>query len=171
MLETDPRWKAIGGRLILPVHDELICEVPEPCYEEGAKLLSTIMCDAASFLPFESKCDVTITHRWYGEEYPCPYPKPNNLDYENLSDEEIMWLQYMLRETEYLLPVLPLSNGEMPKEGPPTRGINGVPTDEMIASINDFMQRRNLSEDEFIDFIEAEVTTGIITFGKKGLKT
>lgn len=162
LLETSPEWKSIGGRLLVPIHDELLCEVPEIYSEEGGKLLSKLMCDAAAFLPFPSKCDVTKTYRWYGEEYPCPYPKPSSMDLENLSDEEIMWIQYMLREEEYLLPILPLSNGKMPKEGPPTRGINGVPTTEMEDAINDFLQKRKIPMDKFLDVIESEVGTGII---------
>lgn len=52
-LENNPRWKEIGGHLLVPVHDELIVEVPIQHREEGEEILRKSMEDAGSFLPLE----------------------------------------------------------------------------------------------------------------------
>lgn len=151
----DPDWARIGGRLLLPVHDELIAEVPIEYWKEGGEILSRCMVDAASFLPFPSKCDVTTTLRWYGLEFPCPYPKPSVLT--NLSAEEIKWVQYQLYENEYLLPVYKDENGDKPK-GDAALGVNGVESDEYFAAIKDYKHRYHIETDEqFIEHIERKV--------------
>ena len=165
LLESDPRWKEIGGRLVVPVHDELICEVPMEYAEEGGKLLSQLMCDAADFLPFPSKCDVTTTLRWYGEEYPCKYPKPHSCLRDEWSEDEIKWVQYHLREMEYLLPVYKNEDGSKPI-GDAAHGINGVWSDEMSANIDNYLQTRNVLMDDFIDTIETEVLYGSVSYTK-----
>lgn len=155
-LENDEEWKSIGGRLLVPVHDELVCEVPIENMERGAEILSERMIDAASFLPFGMKCDIETTLRWYGLEYPCPYPKATSLDTNNI--EEIKWLQYHLIEMEYLLPVIPDENGEA--RGNAAKGVSGVRTDEMESAIVDYIGRWKITQDEFIDHIERKVVYG-----------
>lgn len=92
-VENDEEWKRLGGRILVPVHDELIAEVPIENWKEGGERLSQLMCEAANFLPFSIKCDVTTTYRWYGLEYPCPYKQPESI--QNLADEsEINWVLY-----------------------------------------------------------------------------
>lgn len=154
----DEEWNKIGGRLLTPVHDELICEVPIEYWKEGGEALSRCMLDAASFLPFGMTCDVTTTLRWYGLEYPCKYPKPDTLT--GLDSDHIKWVQYQLYETEYLLPIYKDENGEKPR-GDAALGVNGVESDEYFAAIADYKKRHNISSDEeFIDHIERKVIYG-----------
>lgn len=152
---NNKRWQEIGGRLLVPVHDELITEVPEQYAEEGAKILSDCMCGAASFMPFPITCDVETSYRWYGMEYPCPYPKPESL--KEYSSDEIKWIQYHLVEMEYKLPVYKDENGEKPR-GDAAKGVNGVESPEMKAYIEDYIKSRHISLEEFIDYIEKEVS-------------
>lgn len=152
---NNKRWQEIGGRLLVPVHDELITEVPEQYAEEGAKILSDCMCGAASFMPFPITCDVETSYRWYGMEYPCPYPKPESLTDHN--SDEIKWIQYHLVEMEYKLPVYKDENGEKPR-GDAAKGVNGVESLEMKADIDDYIKSRHISSDDFIDYIEKEVS-------------
>lgn len=157
LIDNDPEWNALGGHVILPVHDELIAEVPIENWEACANRLSKLMCDAASFLPFASKCDVTVSYRWNGMEYPCKYPKPNSLD--NLTEDEVMWVQYHLFECGYELPVFKTPDGDKP-EGDAALGVNGVVTDQYNSYIRDYCNRYNITEDEFIYHIHTKVHTG-----------
>lgn len=157
-LENSEEWKAIGGRLLIPVHDELLCEVPIEHWEEGGRILSEKMCEAADFLPFPSKCDVTTTLRWYGLEYPCQYTKPVSINTD--VKDEIKWIQYHLFECEYELPVFNDENGDKPR-GDAALGVNGVLSDQYREAINDYIHRHNLSSsDDFIDDIERRVIYG-----------
>lgn len=157
-LERDPEWKRIGGRLLVPVHDELCAEVPIDYAEEGAKLLSDCMCRAADFMPFAITCDVETSLRWYGMSYPCPYSKPQSLD--DMSEDNVKWVQYMLTEMEYQLPVFNDKDGSKPR-GDAARGVNGVVTDEFDAALSDYMKTRNIAYSNFISVIEQEVLYGI----------
>ena len=161
---NNKRWQEIGGRLLVPVHDELITEVPAQYAEEGAKILSDCMCSAASFMPFPITCDVETSYRWYGMEYPCPYPKPESLtDYNS---DEIKWIQYHLVEMEYKLPVYKDENGELKPRGYFTNSMhvpvwkNGVESLEMKAAIEDYIKSRHISSEKFIDTIAKEVDMG-----------
>lgn len=154
MLENNEEWKQIGGRLLLPVHDELIAEVPAEHAKRGGELLSGLMCEAASFLPFPSKCDVTTTVRWYGLEYPPQYPKPSTVDTED--PEEIKWLQYHLFEMEYLLPILKNEDGSKPR-GDAAYGVNGIRTPEMEEFIKQYIMKYRISPDRFLDDIEYRI--------------
>ena len=155
-LNSNEEWNRLGCRVLVPVHDELIAEVPLEHYERGGQLLSETMCAAADFLPFPSKCDVTTTLRWYGLEYPCKYTKPKNL--QNNTEDEIKWVQYHLCECEYVLPVYREANGDKPK-GDASIGVNGVLSDEYLGFIEDFKREFNLTTDEeFIERIESYVT-------------
>lgn len=161
MLENSPEWKAIGGRLILPVHDELIAEVPMDKWKEGGRILSAKMVEAASFLPFPSKCDVTTTLRWYGLEYPCKYDRPrNDVNLDELTSSEIAWIQYHLVEMEYELPIYKDENGEKPK-GDAAIGVNGKISNELKSAIRDYMNRYNIVDfNDFMDHINNKVMKG-----------
>jgi len=150
-LEHNQRWHEIGGKFIIPVHDELIAEVPLEHREEGEKLLKESMETAGDFLPFPIYCDVTTTYRWYGLEVDHDYVKPTTID--TVEPEEVQWIQYMLFENEYQLPVYKEPDGSKPR-GNAAMGINGRRSDEMDAAIFDYMNRYNISEDQFIDHIE-----------------
>lgn len=156
MLESNEEWQQIGGRILVPVHDELICEVPMEHWKKGGELLSSMMCKAADFLPFPSKCDVTTSLRWYGLEYPCPYIKPGQVELNNLSVDDIKWYQYHLVEMEYVLPTFKDENGDKPK-GDAAVGVNGIDTEEFRAAISNYIQSRQIDEAHFRDYIEHEV--------------
>lgn len=157
-LQNSEEWAAIGGRLLVPVHDELIAEVPIDKWKEGGELLSRLMSEAGEFLPFPISCDVTTTLRWYGLEYPCPYPKPTSAD--TAEPDEVKWIQYHLFESEYKLPIYKDENGEKPK-GDAALGVNGIISDEYNQAIDDFRRRHRLeTEQEFLDFIEHKVKYG-----------
>lgn len=160
-LQSDERWKSIGGRLLVPVHDELICEVPIDKWKEGGEILSAVMSEAGDFLPFPISCDVTTSLRWYGLEYPCQYKQPEVLcaDLDDFSPDEIKWIQYHLFENEYILPVYKDENGEKPR-GDAALGINGVVSDDMKNAIIDYINRYNITSDQFIDHIKQKVTYG-----------
>lgn len=158
-LEHNEEWKAIGGRLLVPVHDELIAEVPMDKWKEGGEILSRMMVEAADFLPFASKCDVTTTLRWYGLEYPCPYTRPSSL--ENLTPDEIKWVQYHLCELEYQLPVFKDENGEKPR-GDAALGVNGIISEEYDRAIAHYRDRYSITSDEqFIEHIDNKVCKGV----------
>ena len=154
-LSNTKRWHEIGGRLIIQVHDELIAEVPIEHWKEGGEILSKSMKDAASYLPFPSKCDVTTTIRWNGLEFPCPYKKPNSANLSDLSEDEIKWLQYHLAEMEYTLPVL-----DKDARGDAARGVNGQITEVMESALEDYKSVYNVDDYTIIDHIEKNVIYG-----------
>lgn len=156
-LSNDPEWQAIGGRELIPIHDEILAEVPEIMADKGAEILSRCMIEAADFLPFPIKCDVETTHRWYGLFYQCPYCKPKGIDTED--PEEVKWIQYHLYEMEYILPVFKDSEGNKPR-GDAAKGVNGVISPEYSDAINNYISRYGISRDEFIDHIEYRVSYG-----------
>jgi hypothetical protein len=149
-LQCDEDWKRIGGRLLTVVHDELVAEVPIEYWKEGGEILSSCMSQAGDFLPFPITCDVTTTLRWYGLEYPCPYDKPESLD--ELTESNIKWIQYMLIESEYLLPVFPNEDGSKPI-GDAAYGINGVETDTLWDCVHDYIDKYKITTDDFISHI------------------
>ena len=60
--------KALGFKLLLQIHDEVIGECPEENIKECSRLLAEIMSHAAEkILEMPIKCDVEITKEWYGE--------------------------------------------------------------------------------------------------------
>lgn len=164
-LENDPDWKRIGGRLLIPVHDELLAEVPMVYWKEGGEILSRCMVEAASFLPFPSKCDVEYSLRWYGLSYPCPYKKPDFLDINDLSSqdtESIKWLQYMLYECEYELPKHKEELGDNFR-GDAAKGVDGLYDPKLKEYIEDYIDAFQLnSGDSFVDHIENYVMSGTI---------
>ena len=155
---NNPEWNALGGRVILQVHDELIAEIPIYNWQRGGELLSGLMSEAGSFLPFPINCDVTTTLRWYGLSYPCVYTKPEPTDVidETLSPDKISWIQYHLFELEYLLPTFPNSDGSK-LEGDAAVGVNGIWSQELSDHIQDYLNRYNICMSEFIDHIEGKV--------------
>lgn len=157
-LTNDPDWIKIGGRVLTPIHDELLVEVPMRYAEEGKEILSRNMEGAGSFLPFGIKCDVETTLRWYGLSYPCPYTKPDCLK-KDLSEEDIKWIQYHLLECGYVLPVIKNEDGSKPI-GDAAKGVNGVRTEEFDTCMQDYMKMYSLSEDRFLDHIHDFVYYG-----------
>lgn len=165
LLENNEEWRKLGGRLLTPVHDELICEIPIENYERGGELLSSLMIQAADFLPFTSGCDVTTSYRWYGLEYPCTHKKPESFksldDICHLSEDETCWLQYMLYEMEYPLPTHKDILGEEFR-GDKALGIDGIYSDELVQYVKDYTVKYNVHIEDFVDAIWTQVDQGII---------
>jgi DNA polymerase I-like protein with 3'-5' exonuclease and polymerase domains len=153
---NNQKWKELGGRILLPVHDELIAECPLRNAEACGKLLSQLMSEAGNFLPFKINCDVTSTLRWYGLEYPCKYQEPKSIEKpEDLSESEIAWIQYHLFELEYKLPIHKKEGVKL--EGDPALGVDGEWSEDMDRFISDYLNRYHISKDDFIDHIESKV--------------
>ena len=159
---SDKGWRQIGGRFLCPVHDELIGEVPYVLKDKGADILKDCMEKAGSFLPFTISCDIEMTYRWYGlgVDDIAQFDKPESLDWGNLSESNISWLQCMLVEMEYILPVYKDSDGKDPI-GIAARGVNGILSDEVKQYCADYMNNNHITSDsEFLDKIEHKVLYG-----------
>lgn len=162
-LENDPEWEEIGGRLVVPIHDELLCEVPLQNAEKGAEVLSRCMCEAGSFFPFKLTCDVETSFRWYGIciEDLFERDKPADLNWETMTPSNVEWIQCCLIENEFILPVFKEEDGSKP-QGVRAKGANGKITDELKQAVKDYMSRYNLQDDKsFLDHIEAKVVRGV----------
>ena len=160
-LTTDPEWEEIGGRFLIPVHDELIVEVPFENREKGAQILSRNMEKAGSFLPFPLKCDVETTFRWYGlgVDDILSFDKPTSLDVSTMSESNIKWIQCMLIENEFIMPKYPHEDGSK-LIGLEAEGVNGRWSDEMSSAIRSYCNRYSLQDDQFLDHIEKKVIWG-----------
>ena len=67
-LHKNEELKRLGFRMLVPVHDEVICECPEENIKRCSELLAETMSKAAEqVLEMPIKCDVEITREWYGE--------------------------------------------------------------------------------------------------------
>lgn len=68
-IHNNEHLKELGFKMLIPVHDEIIAQCPEKNAKECARLLAEIMSKSAEkILEMPIKCDVTVTHEWYGEE-------------------------------------------------------------------------------------------------------
>jgi DNA polymerase I-like protein with 3'-5' exonuclease and polymerase domains len=162
-LETDPEWIGIGGRLIIPVHDELIVEVPFEYREKGAEILKRCMEDAGSFLPFPISCDIEMTFRWYGLEVDdvLSFEEPMDLDYDNMSESNVKWLQSRLFEQGYVMPVFKNEDGSKPI-GIAAKGINGKVSDDLKNACTDYMAKFGLTDVKlFFEHINTLVIKGV----------
>lgn len=161
---NNKEWHELGARVLLPVHDELIAEVPLRNAKRAGELLSALMSEAGNFLPFTISCDVETTYKWYGLEYPCPYTRPDvdeNTKLSELSTSEIQWIQYHLYECEYTLPVYKDKDGKKPL-GDAALGVNGIWSQETEDAINDYIKKHSISLNEFIDDIYHRVNGDVM---------
>lgn len=160
-LENNPEWKKLGGKFIVPIHDELLVEVPFENREEGARVLKESMEGAASFLPFPITCDIEETFRWYGLSVDdiLEFDKPNTMDTLEWTKSNIQWLQTRLHEMEYLLPIIPHEDGS-DLRGLEAHGVNGIWTDDLEQMMFDYMNRFSVKEDEFLEHIDRKVRFG-----------
>lgn len=154
-------WEQIGGKVLVPVHDEIIVEVPAENAEKGAELLSSMMSDAGNFLPFPINCDVETWYRWSGMDAPCPYKEPLYFNLDEMVEDEVKWVQYHVVECEYPLPVFKDENGEKPR-GDAAKGVNGLVTDELRSVVQDYCHRYSITTDEFISHIKKRVQEGTV---------
>ena len=163
-LVNDPEWKEIGGRLILPVHDELMVEVPFECREKGAEVLKKCMEQAGDFLPFPISCDIEETFRWYGISVDdlFSFERPADMNFDTMSESNIKWVQSRLYECGYELPVLKGPDGKKPI-GVAAKGVNGVVSDDLTSFCSDYRNRYALNSDqEFLDHIDKLVINGVV---------
>lgn len=157
-LANSEEFRKIGARILVPVHDEILVEVPEENAEIGAKLLAELMSKAGDFLPFTISCDVEVSYRWYGMEYPCPYKEPMNVpeSLKDMTEDEVKWIQYHLVECEVELPILKDSEGNKPV-GDAAHGVNGVVTPELLSAIDAYITDYQLQRVDFISHIKNRV--------------
>ncbi len=153
---TCKEWEEIGARILLPVHDELIAEVPIRNAKRAGELLSGLMSEAGNFLPFTISCDVTTSYKWYGLEHPCPYTIPTSFEFDQCSEDEIKWIQYHIFECEYVLPIYKDKDGKKPM-GDAALGVNGIWSEELETAINDYMQKYQITKEQFVDHIKNKV--------------
>lgn len=67
-IHNNERLKELDCHILIPVHDEVICECPEEHAKEAADLLTSLMIGAAKErICVPMKCDAEITYCWYGE--------------------------------------------------------------------------------------------------------
>ena len=67
-LHKNEELKALGFRMLVPVHDEIIGECPKKNAKRCAELLAEVMSSAAQeILGMPFSCDVEISYAWYGE--------------------------------------------------------------------------------------------------------
>ena len=162
---NNKEWHELGARILVPVHDELIAEVPIRNAERASELLGSLMSEAGSFLPFTISCDVETSYKWYGLSFPCPYERPEVLEGENpfskLTPPQIKWIQYHLFECEYTLPVYKDKDGKKPL-GDAALGVNGIWSQETEDALNDYLHRYRVSLDNFIDNIFHRVNGDVI---------
>ena len=160
-LTNNPEWNEIGGRFLVPVHDELIVEVPFEKRAEGARILKECMEGAGDFLPFTISCDIEETFRWYGLAVDdiLSFDKPKDMNKNTWSESNIKWLQSRLFECEYLLPILKDKEGNKPI-GIAAHGVNGVWTAELDNCINSYLTRFNVTEQDFLEDIDKRVVYG-----------
>ena len=68
-LHKNEELKALGFRMLVPVHDEVICECPEENIKRCSELLAETMSKAAEqILEMPIRCDVEISREWYGKK-------------------------------------------------------------------------------------------------------
>lgn len=157
LIEANERWKELDAQVILPVHDELLAEAPLANATEAGELLSHLMEESAAFLGFPISCDVTTTFRWYGIEIASfdGWKRPEKLS-EDLTEDEVKWVQGCLFEMGYDLPVIKI-DGKKPG-GDAANGVNGQVTPEYTAAVIDYMGRYHITEDEFVNHIWNKVS-------------
>ncbi len=68
-LYNDPKFKELGIKMLITVHDELICEVPEANIKVGALLIENTMKEVGmSLVNLPMSVDAEISEYWYGED-------------------------------------------------------------------------------------------------------
>jgi DNA polymerase I-like protein with 3'-5' exonuclease and polymerase domains len=160
---SNKEWEQLGAKVLLPVHDEIIAEVPIRNAIRASEILGKMMSEAGNFLPFPISCDVEITYKWYGLSFPCSYEQPNinfgSLD--TLSESEIKWIQYHLFECEYTLPVYKDKDGKKPI-GDAALGVNGTWSKEVEDAMYDYIHKYKISPSDFVDNIHHRVNGDVI---------
>lgn len=67
-IHNDARLQELDCHILIPVHDEVICECPEENAKEVSELLVSLMIGAAKEkISVPMKCDAEVTYAWYGD--------------------------------------------------------------------------------------------------------
>lgn len=67
-IHNDKRLQELDCHILIPVHDEVICECPEEHAKEVSERLTSLMIGAAKErISVPMKCDAEVTYCWYGE--------------------------------------------------------------------------------------------------------
>lgn len=67
-IHKDKRLQELDCHLLIPVHDEVICECPEENAKEVSERLVSLMIGAAAEkICVPMKCDAEVSRAWYGE--------------------------------------------------------------------------------------------------------
>ena len=77
-IENDSRLQDLNCRLLLMVHDEVICECPKEHAQTATPIIQELMESVAAHLPVPFKSDPEITEVWYGKEI--NYDEEDNID-------------------------------------------------------------------------------------------
>lgn len=158
--EEDEGWQRQGGRVLAPIHHELLAEIPTERWEEGKERLYRIAREVTRLAPIPLKCAITATYRWHGLEYPCPYQEPVSID-RLQTPSEINWILYHLTEIGYDLPAHKDASGDKPK-GDAEHGISGIMSTSAWDAIQDYCRRYGIAEKDFIPHIRTKVHTGYV---------
>lgn len=68
-VHRDKELQELGFHLTIPVHDELLGEVPKENAKRASQRLTEVMIESArEIIDIPMKCDPSIVERWYGEE-------------------------------------------------------------------------------------------------------
>lgn len=68
-VHNDKQLKDWDCHILIPVHDELICECPEKYAKECSERIKQLMLEAAhDLIPLKWAADIEVTKAWYGEE-------------------------------------------------------------------------------------------------------
>lgn len=68
LLYNNEELKALGFRMLIPVHDEIIAECPVENVLRCSELMSQLMIEAGKDLCVPLECDVDLFYHWYGEK-------------------------------------------------------------------------------------------------------
>ena len=80
---------------------------------------------------------------------------------DNMSEDNIKWVQAHICEMEYVLPLFNDENGDKPR-GDAAHGVNGIWTQELSDSIDDYCVRFNIPKSDFISDIQQRVECGYV---------
>lgn len=67
-IDNDSRLKELDTHLLMMVHDEVICEVPEKYLKEAVAIIQERMENVAKELPVPFRSDAEVSRIWYGKE-------------------------------------------------------------------------------------------------------
>lgn len=67
-IDTDRELRDLDSHLLLMVHDEVICEIPEHNLQKAVPRIQMLMQTVANHLPVPFKSDAEVSECWYGKE-------------------------------------------------------------------------------------------------------